>query len=361
MIKHINHQNFSTTPFVAAKSWDLYNVYNENDILTEQSGSSSYDYNIALDYVDYNMGDPIINRLCNISIEQQDSDILYYEEGITGSGMFDPDNDPKNLDGTYKRLVHDQIKNAFYNRRNNPSQIFGVEYIDFPLSQTKRFLSDEFRMFTIPRIVFGEKVSPNSVYFYDNNLDDNVIVHDDGYQNLNAGFDLFSKIQEIRYLGNIVLDGVVYNACTAAPTSSGPVPTSGSDSGSSECTFYFGTVETRYMHDSISTSSVTFTTGGIAIMALIQSGNDIVTSSVSFFSGSLESIVHVVSALDASVMTASFLSGSLSTMALAVSASDASVMTASFFNGSVFVEAVPANPCTGSSTLTTTFLNGGLV
>ena len=35
MIKHINHQNFLTTPFVAIKAWELLNVANNDVVFPE--------------------------------------------------------------------------------------------------------------------------------------------------------------------------------------------------------------------------------------------------------------------------------------------------------------------------------------
>ena len=196
MIKHINHQNVTTTPFVAAKTRALSSVQNDDLVITEPAiyGDST----ISLDYIDYNLGDPRLNNECNVALEQQTSDELGYEEGITGSGVFNPDTDPRNENGTYKSLVHRTIKNSFYNTRQNPTQIFGVEHIDFPLSRTIRNCADKFRMFSIPTITFGEKIQPLSVKMYDNLADDNVVVFDDGYQNLIGGFNLFSKVQEVR-------------------------------------------------------------------------------------------------------------------------------------------------------------------
>lgn len=197
MIKHINHQNVSTTPFVASKTRVLSNVQNPDVVITEPDGYPP-GTEIALDYIDYNYGDPQWNRTCNLALEQQELDSLGYEEGITGSGQFDPDTDPQNSDGTYKSLVHQTIQNAFYNTYRNPTEIFGVEHIDFPLSKTQRNLSDKFRMFNLPRLQFGDKIHPKSVKFYDNLFDDNVAVFDDGYQNLIAGYNLFSRVQEVR-------------------------------------------------------------------------------------------------------------------------------------------------------------------
>lgn len=223
MIKHINHQNVSTTPFVAAKARALYNIQNDDSLITEVSVYPN-NTQISLDYVDYNNGNPATNRDCNIALEQQGFDSVGYEEGINGSGTFNSASDARNTDGTYKNLVHRQIKNAFYNSYRNPTEIFGVEHIDFPLSKTLRNLSDSFKMFTIPRLIFGEKIQPRSVHFYDTLMDDNVEIFDDGYQNLIAGYNLFSKVQEVRTFPsgagyqNIIFPGSASNECITFDT-----------------------------------------------------------------------------------------------------------------------------------------------
>jgi len=183
MIKHINHQHFLTTPFVAAKSWHLYNRDPDDLAILEPMGS---DDTVALEYTDYSTDSPFTNTECSIALEQQGSDFINYQEGITGSGKFYPDIEPKNSDGTFKRLVHAQTKAAFYNKYNNPAKIFGVEFIDFPLGNTFRDLSSVARLFNIPQRVFGERIIENSVRLNDIALDDNVEVTDDGYQNLIA-------------------------------------------------------------------------------------------------------------------------------------------------------------------------------
>lgn len=193
MIKHINPQNILTSPFIAVKSRAASNTENSDYILTEDGEDG-----IALEYVNYNYGDPVLNRSCNIALEQQESDTVTYQEGITGSRTFNSASDPRNGDGTYKSLVYRTIKNSFYNTYQNPLKIFGVENIDFPLSNTRRNLSNKLRMFSVPQIQMGDKIQPNSVEFYNNALDDNVVIFDDGYQNLVAGYNIFSKIQEVR-------------------------------------------------------------------------------------------------------------------------------------------------------------------
>lgn len=215
MIKHINHQNVSTTPFVATKARALFNIQGDDTIITEPDVYADGTH-ISLDYIDYNFGDPRLNGECNIALEQQGFDSLGYEVGVTGSGTFNSASDPRNTDGTYQTLVHQTIKNAFYNTYRNPTKIFGVEHIDFPLSKTRRNLSDHFRMFTVPRLVFGEKIQPKSVRFYDTLFDDNVAIYDDGYQNLIAGYNLFSRVQEVRKWpsgSNYILPGTASCNC----------------------------------------------------------------------------------------------------------------------------------------------------
>lgn len=210
MIKPINRQALSVTPFKASKSWELYNIQNDSEILLEpkESGVDIDDTSIAMDYIDYS-GTPILNRECNIALEQQTEDLAFLEEGISGSGRFYPESEPRNYTGTYKRLLYNQIKQAFYNQNGNPLEIFGMENIDFPSSLTTRYLAENFRMLTIPQQIFGDKVVEGSVQFFDNSLDDNVTIRDDSNGNLVATSNLFSKIQEIRSMGNIIVTGSV--------------------------------------------------------------------------------------------------------------------------------------------------------
>jgi hypothetical protein len=207
MIKHINNQNFLTTPFVAIKRWELSNVDPKDVVLTDLTGSEE---SIALEFVDYTTGTPFVNRECNIALDHQPNDLAIPESGKSGSGTFFPTiEDTNQKTNTFKRLVYAQIQKAFYNNYKNPLKIFGIDNIDFPLSNTDRFIGDEFLMFTIPRNVFGERMSENTVIMYDRTFDDNVLIQDDGYGNLIAGLNLFSKIQEVRTFGNDIISGSI--------------------------------------------------------------------------------------------------------------------------------------------------------
>jgi hypothetical protein len=204
------------SPFRAVKSWDLYNVQNDDVLLLEplSASISIADTFVSIDYVDYNSGNPILNRDYDIALEQQEEeDKVIFEEGISGSGMFNPDTEPKNYTGTYKSLLYTQIYRAFYNSYRNPIEIFGMENIDFPLSKTNRYLAENFKMITVPQHIFGDKLVEGSIIFYDTTFDDNVSIYDDKMGNLVAGENLFSKVQEIRTLQNVITNGISPYIC----------------------------------------------------------------------------------------------------------------------------------------------------
>ena len=198
MIKTINPQNINLTPISVTKSWNLHNIDNTDLILLDSS--SLDDTSIALEYVDYmnysGVGDYPINTECSIALEQQTSDFVDFQRGHSGSGHFNTTQESKNLDGTYTRLIYSQIKHTFYNPHNNPMYTFGLENIDFGLSKTNRYITDNFLLLNVPQNIFGNNIIPSSVMLNNFPLDDNVIVYDDGYGNMIAGNNIFYKIQE---------------------------------------------------------------------------------------------------------------------------------------------------------------------
>ena len=192
MLKSLHKNDTLTTPFVATKDWNLSNVANDNLVLTEHSGSP-----VALEFLDYSPTTFATGSLCNIALEQQDADRVLYREGQQASGLFYTSSEQVNVDGTYKRLVYSQVQNMFYNNYRDPTKIWGLEYLDFDISQTKRFLSEKFKLYDVPVDIFGEKIVPNSVVVYEKETDNNYTITDDGYGNLYATKNLFSRQQEI--------------------------------------------------------------------------------------------------------------------------------------------------------------------
>jgi len=241
MIKRISNKNILTTPFTAVKGWTLFNTISDDLVLLETNN-----FFVAFEYVNFYQTPPVLDRNCNIALQYNTNNDALVEEGIDGSGFFYPDTEPQNNSGTYKRLVYTQTAQAFYNTYNNPIQIFGMENIDFPLSRTNRNLGNQFLLFTIPQDIMGDKLVEGSIIMYDLFLDDNAVITDDKYGNLIIGRNLFSKIQEVRHIENIILDGAVNTSCplptgittttTTSTTTTEPPPTTTTTSTSTTTT-----------------------------------------------------------------------------------------------------------------------------
>jgi hypothetical protein len=185
----------------------------------EHSGSAGLP--VALEYINYGLSASVTASGCNIALEQQELDLASFKDGLKIAGIFYPDSDPTNIDGTYQRCVYTQIAGMFYNSYRDPTKIWGTETIDFENSQTKRFIADKFKMFEIPQIVFGEKILPNTVVMYDTTTDNNYTFTDDGNCNLFAGTNLFSRQQELGQYLNFFTTGN-NNSCDFYNTISPP-------------------------------------------------------------------------------------------------------------------------------------------
>lgn len=207
MIKNISNKNILVTPFTAIKKWALYNTVNDDLILLSTNDTVSYDY------MDYFLTPPTLNSVCSIAINYNAIENPVCQEGISGSGIFYPDTEAQNKDGTYKRLVYDEIAKMFYNTYRNPTQIFGMDNIDFPLSNTNRILGNQFLLFNISMDTMGDRLVPGSIEMYDLNYDENVKITDDCNGNLIVNNRLFAKVQELRHISNDVQNGNVSNGC----------------------------------------------------------------------------------------------------------------------------------------------------
>lgn len=225
MIKQLNNQNILTTPFLARKKWELSNTTKEAVILLEQSASVA-DIPLAMEYIDYSSGGyPYLERGCDVALENQSEDQILYREGEKRTGIFFPEIEPQNVDGSYKRLVYAQISNLFYNNYGNPIQLFGLETLDIQSNKTEKCLTEFIREFEIPQFIFGDKISPGTINLTDNSIDDVITIVDDSNGNLYAYKNLFSRIQEIRDIKNIVLSGTASHSCPTIESGSPISPT----------------------------------------------------------------------------------------------------------------------------------------
>jgi hypothetical protein len=208
MIKALKKYQIQMTPFNATKDWALNNTGNDDLLLFESTGSED-GIPFALEYVDYGEGNsyPIENSSCSIALEQQGDDLAIYNQGLKVVGPFYPETDPQNPDGTYKRPIYYQVKTTFYNTYFDPSKIWGSDNIDTELSKTKRVLSDKFYVLDIPKIVYGEKILPNTVNMVDETFDNSYYITDDGNGNLLAGTNVFLRQQVLGEFQNVFTAG----------------------------------------------------------------------------------------------------------------------------------------------------------
>jgi hypothetical protein len=202
MLKGLNKNDTQVTPYVATKDWQLSNIDNSDLILSETGNTIIYE-NVVLTSTEVFPS----NIDCDIAKEDQSNDLAIYREGLKVTGIFYPDIDPLNTDGTYKRMVYTQIKTTFYNNYRDPNKMWGLEKIDFDSSNTKKFLSDKIKIFNIPTDIMGEKIIEGTLEILDNSMDDLHSITDDGQNNLFAGTNLFSRKQELGDFQNTFFSG----------------------------------------------------------------------------------------------------------------------------------------------------------
>jgi len=209
MLKILHKNDTQITAFSVFKNWELSNTSNDDVVLIDTT--SSADIAVALEYIQYTTEYPITSSNCDVALEEQLDDLATYRNGLNLQGLFYPATDPQNSDGTYQRVVYSQIYNTFYNLYRDPTKMWGLENLDFQLSNTQRFISDKFIVIDIPQKTFGEKILPTTFVLYNTTTDNNYIMTDDGNCNLYAGTNLFSHQQEVgNYTNNFIQSSSKY-------------------------------------------------------------------------------------------------------------------------------------------------------
>ena len=139
---------------------------------------------------------PFTNSICNLCLEQSEDNFLTIEDGfkIDQSVIFNPTIEQKNINGTYKRIIYDQIKNLFYNESKDPTKLLGLENLDTFLDGKNRVLYDKVKVVTVPQAYFGDKIVENSVEIIENSSDQTYTVVDDGQGNLYVKENVFGVI-----------------------------------------------------------------------------------------------------------------------------------------------------------------------
>lgn len=335
MLKPLHKSDTKTLPFITTKDWSLSNTFNDWVVLTEHSGGLP----VAMEYTEYIDSELTIsiNSSCNVALEQQDGDKVNFRKGRKSSGIFYPDEEQTNIDGTYKRIVHSQVRNMFYNNFRDPTQIWGLEYLDFENSQTKRFLGDEFVLYDVPTNVFGEKVLENTVVIYDRVSDDNYTIIDDGHGNLVAVQNLFSRKQELGDFANEFLSG-----------------------SSSYCNGYFGWPDTIIevsAGDTLSTLNTTLVFGNLSAA---PANTDTMQVATALQSGSLVNTIITTTSADSSSVSFGFNTGSIVDVIIITSSFESASLSFAFNTGSI-VDVIFPTSSFESSSLTFGFVSGSII
>ena len=364
MIKTIKKFQIKLTPFNVTKDWSMSTTNNQDVLLMETDFEEDP---VALEFIDYgniNTSTPVINSECDIALEQQPDDLVNTRLGLNVKGIFYPNLDPINIDDTYKRMVYTQIKTSFYNDYRDPTKIWGIDTLDFDLSKTKRKISDEIKLFDIPRMVYGERIISNTIEIKDNSVDDNTLITDDGNGNLVAGTNLFSRKQEIGNHKNIFMSGISHYCDNYFNP---PLP-SYIENSNIAVGLISGSIINIITFDYLSESS-SFNIGLINGSTFSVPYFDYLISSIpagcgintGIISGSLVTTIISVSGSDSSSIDSGFYTGSLLTVILTVSGSnDSSSVDSGFYSGSITTIAINL-PETDYTSFTLGILSGSLL
>ena len=126
-------------------------------------------------------------------LTHNDLPVIY---GTTGSGLFDPDTDETNIDGSYKRLVYKSIKSQFYTNPATSSILTEVGKRRSYASTNERVIQNDIAVISIPQSKYGNGIKVGSVVLRDDSI--NRTYTDDNFSNL---IDSGSNIK-----GNIFYD-----------------------------------------------------------------------------------------------------------------------------------------------------------
>lgn len=159
--------------------------------------SSKIPYNGPVYGFDLPMDVPITNSSYNLCMEQSEDNFVTIENGVyvDNNVKFDPKTEPQNLNDTFKRITHNQIRNLFYNDSGDPTKLLGLENFDLFLDSKNRVIYDNLKVVTIPQAYFGDSIVKNSVEILDNTGDQSYTIVDDGLGNLYARDKVFSVIK----------------------------------------------------------------------------------------------------------------------------------------------------------------------
>ena len=110
-------------------------------------------------------------------LTHNDISVIY---GTTASGVFDPETDDVNTDGTYKRLIYKSIYSQFYLNPETSSILTEVGKRKSYASSDERLIESDIALLSIPQSMYGNGIKVGSLVLEHAGL----TLYDDSYSNL---------------------------------------------------------------------------------------------------------------------------------------------------------------------------------
>lgn len=189
----INYTDFKEGILPANFYTGSFNYYNKSYV---ESSASLVDYQYPGEvYTFSNVSEVRVDDF-NLVLEESGDKFINISEGIRVEKYvrFLPVSESKNVDGTYKRLVYDQIKNSYYSDTNDPTKLLGLENIDIFLDKGKRFIGNTIKVATVPQAYFGDTIQKYSLRIEDSSNEQSLTFIDDGYGNIITSGSVFENV-----------------------------------------------------------------------------------------------------------------------------------------------------------------------
>lgn len=259
MIKSLSKEDISATPFVVSKRWQTPGT-TLNVLLTDTNyttSSTGDNLPVGINYTDFSTGiqypcftsgsfnyydksfeetsesirnypnpsdfytttsvAPIRNDDFNLLLEEDDDRFVKIETGIKIEKYirFLPVSESKNVNGTYKRLVYDQIKNSYYSDTKDPTKLLGLENIDLFLDKSNRSIGDQIKVATLPQAYYGDAIQKGTVRVMDDSQEQSITFVDDGNGNVITSGSVFGKIIKDEIHSSSLFPNLGYSVSTS--------------------------------------------------------------------------------------------------------------------------------------------------
>ena len=247
----INYTDFLTGIRYPCFTTGAFNYYDKSFV---ESSSSIRDYPNPSDFYTTTSVEEVRNDDFNLTLEEDDDRFVKVESGIKIEKYvrFLPVSESKNINGSYKRLVYDQIKNSYYSDTKDPTKLLGLENIDLFLDKSNRSIGNQIKVATIPQAYYGDAIQKGTVRIKDESQEQSVTFIDDGRGNMKTSGSVFGKIIKDEFHSSSLFPNLGYSVSTSEFYTAIGAPSFRSNktkTGSIEIYKHERLVSDRFVHD----------------------------------------------------------------------------------------------------------------